>query len=47
MKKRKQSGQNGIELNTEEIILTIPYVAAAAAADDDNKISGRITKSGY
>jgi len=47
MKERKQSGQNGIKLTAEEIILIIPYVVAADDDDDDNKISGRITKSGY
>jgi hypothetical protein len=30
VEERKQSGQNGIELKAEKIILTIPTVAAAA-----------------
>ena len=43
MRDRKQSGQNGIELTAEKIILTIPYFAATAA-DDDNKTEGELQK---
>ena len=43
MKERKQSGQNRIELTAEKIILTIPHVVAAAAAD--KKCEGELQKA--